>query len=130
VSPHPFDLWRHGWPLEELIELMPEVDALEVFNARCLRNVYNEKALEFAREQGIPMLAGLTRIHWWSWAGGGAPARLQQRGETTHRSTGCGDQRTAAIGGGSLQSQCADRAVEVHSGKIIRAEIDDPVIHQ
>ena len=56
--PHPFDLWRHGWPLEELIELMPEVDALEVFNARCLRNVYNEKALEFAREQGIPMLAG------------------------------------------------------------------------
>ncbi len=56
--PHPFDLWRHGWPLEELIELLPEVDALEVFNARCLRKVHNEKALEFARERGIPMLAG------------------------------------------------------------------------
>jgi len=56
--PHPFDLRRHGWPLEELIELLPEVDALEVFNARCLRRVYNDKALAFARERGIPMLAG------------------------------------------------------------------------
>ena len=56
--PHPFDSWRDGWLLEELIELLPEVDALEVFNARCLRNVYNDKALEFARERDIPMLAG------------------------------------------------------------------------
>jgi predicted metal-dependent phosphoesterase TrpH len=44
--------------LEELIELLPEVEALEVFNARCLRKVYNEKALAFARDRGIPMLAG------------------------------------------------------------------------
>ncbi len=56
--PHPFDLRRHGWLLEELIELLPEVDALEVFNARCLRRVYNDKALAFARERGMPMLAG------------------------------------------------------------------------
>ena len=56
--PHPFDLWRHGWPLEELIELLPEVDALEVFNARCLRKAHNEKALAFARERGMPMLGG------------------------------------------------------------------------
>jgi len=56
--PHPFDLRRHGWPLEELIELLPEVDALEVFNARCLRKVYNDRALAFARKQGMPMLAG------------------------------------------------------------------------
>lgn len=56
--PHPFDLWRHGWPLEGLIELLPQVDALEVFNARCLRKVNNEKALSFAREQGMPMLGG------------------------------------------------------------------------
>jgi predicted metal-dependent phosphoesterase TrpH len=56
--PHPFDLRRHGWPLEELIELLPEVDALEVFNARCLRKAHNDKALAFARKWGIPMLAG------------------------------------------------------------------------
>ena len=56
--PHPFDLRRHGWQVDELIELLPEVDALEVFNARCLRKVHNEKALTFAREQGMPMLGG------------------------------------------------------------------------
>jgi len=56
--PHPFDVHRYDWPLEELIELLPEVDALEVFNARCLRKVHNEKALAFARERGIPKLAG------------------------------------------------------------------------
>ena len=56
--PHPFDLWRHGWPLEELVELLPEVDALEVFNARCLWKAYNEKAFKFAWERGMPMLGG------------------------------------------------------------------------
>jgi len=56
--PHPFDLRRHGWPLEELIDLLPEVDALEVFNARCLRKVSNDKALAFALERDVPMLAG------------------------------------------------------------------------
>jgi predicted metal-dependent phosphoesterase TrpH len=65
--PHPFDIWRHGWPLEELIELLPEVEALEVFNARCLRKVYNEKALAFARERGILMLAG-SDAHSLVWA--------------------------------------------------------------
>ena len=31
---HPFDLRRHGWQLEHLIELAPYVDAIEVFNSR------------------------------------------------------------------------------------------------
>ena len=56
--PHPFDLRRHGWKLDELLSLLPYVDALEVFNARCLRKGLNEQALAFAREQGMPMLAG------------------------------------------------------------------------
>lgn len=56
--PHPYDLWRHGWPLEELVELLPEVDALEVFNARCLRKGQNDKALALARKYGKLMTAG------------------------------------------------------------------------
>ena len=56
--PHPFDLWRHGWPLEELLELMPEVDALEVFNSRCMRKVQNDKVLALASEHGKLMTAG------------------------------------------------------------------------
>lgn len=56
--PHPFDVHRHGWRREELLELLPHVDALEVFNARCLGASLNKEALAFAREQGMPMLAG------------------------------------------------------------------------
>jgi predicted metal-dependent phosphoesterase TrpH len=56
--PHPFDVVRHGWHLEELLDLISEVDALEVFNARCLKASYNDKALTFARQHHIPMLAG------------------------------------------------------------------------
>jgi len=56
--PHPYDLWRHGWLLEELIALLPEVDALEVFNARSLRKAQNDKALALAREHSMLMMAG------------------------------------------------------------------------
>lgn len=56
--PHPFDLRRHGWRLLELLELLPEVDAVEVFNARCLRKALNDHALAFAKKYEKPMLAG------------------------------------------------------------------------
>lgn len=56
--PHPLDRRRHGWRTEELLELLPQVDALEVFNARCLSNRLNWRALAFAQETGMPMLAG------------------------------------------------------------------------
>ncbi|MDK2982145.1 MAG: hypothetical protein PWQ55_2492 [Chloroflexota bacterium] len=56
--PHPFDIRRHGWKMETLLELLPHVDALEVFNARCLRGSLNERALAFAQEKGMRMQAG------------------------------------------------------------------------
>ncbi len=56
--PHPFDLHRHGWKMEVLLEILPHVDALEVFNARCLRGGLNDQALAFAQEQGMRMQAG------------------------------------------------------------------------
>jgi predicted metal-dependent phosphoesterase TrpH len=56
--PHPFDVVRHGWHIEELFDLIPEVDALEVFNARCLRAAYNDQALAFAQQHHKLMLAG------------------------------------------------------------------------
>ncbi len=56
--PHPFDIHRHGWRMQELLELLPHVDALEVFNARCLRSRLNDRALAFAQVQNMPMLAG------------------------------------------------------------------------
>ncbi len=56
--PHPFDIRRHGWKMEVLLEILPHVDALEVFNARCLRGGLNDRALAFAKEKGMRMQAG------------------------------------------------------------------------
>jgi len=56
--PHVFDLRRHGWRMADLLEILPLVDALEVFNARCLAGSINRRAREFAEERGLPMIAG------------------------------------------------------------------------
>ena len=48
--PHPFDRWRSGaWREADLIEILPLVDAIEVFNARCVFKADNARALAFAR---------------------------------------------------------------------------------
>lgn len=51
---HPFDTYRKGhWKLPALLEITPLVDAIEVFNARCIRPLHNKMALEYAREHGM-----------------------------------------------------------------------------
>jgi len=56
---HPFDTWRSGhWELEDLLEIAPLVDAIEVFNTRCMRPRANRLAMEFARENNLPGTAG------------------------------------------------------------------------
>jgi len=48
---HPFDSWRHGaWKLDDLLEIVALVDAVEIFNARCTRREDNQQAAEFARQ--------------------------------------------------------------------------------
>jgi len=56
--PHVFDLRRHGWRMQDLLDILPFVDALEVFNARCLAGSINRRAYEFAEERNLPMIAG------------------------------------------------------------------------
>lgn len=49
---HPFDRLRKGaWREADLAAILPHVDAIEVFNARCLYPDDNARALAFAREQ-------------------------------------------------------------------------------
>ncbi len=56
---HPFDEVRNGhWRIEALREIVPLVDAIEVFNARCMQGQYNDRAREFAWEFGLPGTAG------------------------------------------------------------------------
>jgi len=60
---HPFDPHRSGWPLETLIELVPQVDAIEIFNARVLNREHNEKALRFAQEYHLAGTSGTDGHH-------------------------------------------------------------------
>ena len=50
---HPYDLNRYGWELDELQEITPLVDAIEVFNARCIEPAINTKAQEYALEHQL-----------------------------------------------------------------------------
>ncbi len=46
---HPFDTCRSGWSLQTLEIITPLLDAIEIFNARCLQDKFNQQAEEFAR---------------------------------------------------------------------------------
>lgn len=54
---HPLDPLR-GWKQEHLLAILPYIDALEVFNARCIDRRFNDHARAFAREHGIPGIVG------------------------------------------------------------------------
>jgi hypothetical protein len=56
---HPFDALRNGhWELPDLLAILPQVDAIETFNARCMSARYNTQAQAFAREHGVLGTAG------------------------------------------------------------------------
>jgi predicted metal-dependent phosphoesterase TrpH len=56
---HPFDRLRSGaWREADLAALVPLVDAIEVFNARCIFAADYARALAFAQEHGKPGLVG------------------------------------------------------------------------
>jgi predicted metal-dependent phosphoesterase TrpH len=51
---HPFDTHRKGhWKVPALLEITPLVDAIEVFNSRCIFPSFNHKARAFAQQHGI-----------------------------------------------------------------------------
>jgi hypothetical protein len=54
---HPLDPMR-GWKREDLLEVLPFIDALETFNARCMDARFNRDAQDFARQHNIPGMVG------------------------------------------------------------------------
>jgi len=60
---HPFDPQRSGWPLETLEWLAPQIDAVEVRNARVIDANYNRLALEFAQSHHLPGNSGSDGHH-------------------------------------------------------------------
>jgi predicted metal-dependent phosphoesterase TrpH len=56
---HPFDSWRKGgWKEEDLLEIMPNVDAIEIYNSRCMQPSFNRRALDFARRHNLAGTVG------------------------------------------------------------------------
>jgi len=51
---HPFDTMRKGgWKEPDLLEILPYVDAIEVFNSRCMSQNFNTQARLFAEKHNI-----------------------------------------------------------------------------
>lgn len=56
---HPFDKIRSGaWKEPDLLEILPHVDAIEVFNSRCMFPSFNREARRFAEKHNIPGTVG------------------------------------------------------------------------
>jgi predicted metal-dependent phosphoesterase TrpH len=56
---HPFDRWRSGhWQEKHLLEILPEVDAIEVYNSRCWLPRFNREARQFAEKHNVPGTVG------------------------------------------------------------------------
>lgn len=56
---HPFDEWRHGhWREPDLLEILPHVDAIEVYNSRCMLPRFNRQARRFAEAHNLAGTVG------------------------------------------------------------------------
>jgi hypothetical protein len=56
---HPFDSWRSGgWREANLLEILPQVDAIEVYNSRCMLPRFNREARRFAEKHKVAGTVG------------------------------------------------------------------------
>jgi len=56
---HPFDRLRAGgWDENDLLEILPQVDAIEVYNSRCIFPGFNRAARRFAEKHNIAGTVG------------------------------------------------------------------------
>ena len=56
---HPFDEFRSGgWQEADLLEILPLVDAIEVYNSRCMLPRFNRGAHRFAEEHNVAGTVG------------------------------------------------------------------------
>ena len=56
---HPFDRWRSGaWKEDDLLEIAPLVDAIEIYNSRCMLPRFNHEARHFAEKYNLAGTVG------------------------------------------------------------------------
>lgn len=56
IIPHPFDSLRNSF--KNLKDYVEKIDAIEGFNSRCIFDRYNKRAVTFAKDHNIPIVAG------------------------------------------------------------------------
>jgi predicted metal-dependent phosphoesterase TrpH len=62
--PHMFDITRNGVGARNDID---KIDIIEVFNARCIKHGFNNKAKEFAEKNNLPKAAGSDSHFLWEF---------------------------------------------------------------
>jgi hypothetical protein len=56
---HPFDRWRSGhWQEADLLEILSHVDAIEVYNSRCMLPQFNQEAQQLAESHDLAGTVG------------------------------------------------------------------------
>lgn len=56
---HPFDrLRKGGWDEKDLLDIIHQVDAIEIFNARCMNPIFNTQAQQFAEKYNLAGTVG------------------------------------------------------------------------
>ncbi|MBX3037964.1 MAG: PHP domain-containing protein [Anaerolineales bacterium] len=56
---HPFDrLRKGGWEENDLLEIIEQVDAIEIFNSRCMNPLFNVQAKQFAEKYNLAGTVG------------------------------------------------------------------------
>jgi predicted metal-dependent phosphoesterase TrpH len=56
---HPFDRWRSGhWQEGDLLEILSDIDAIEIYNSRCMLVEFNQKAQQFAETHHLAGTVG------------------------------------------------------------------------
>jgi predicted metal-dependent phosphoesterase TrpH len=61
---HPFDVFRSGhWEPDNLLKIVPYIDAIEIFNSRCMFSRFNTKAQEFALQHHLLGTVGSDSHH-------------------------------------------------------------------
>jgi predicted metal-dependent phosphoesterase TrpH len=56
---HPFDRHRKGgWEEKDLLEIIHQVDAIEIFNSRCMNPMFNVQAKQFAEKYNLAGTVG------------------------------------------------------------------------
>lgn len=63
---HPFDMHRNGaWRESDLLAILPLVDAIEIYNSRCMQPRHNQLAREFALQHVVAGTVGSDAHTCW-----------------------------------------------------------------